>query len=440
MLERQILSEMLSKVVLDSFKTEWFIVLKLKEDTANVKYEEVIHTVVEGANNVSYNRELSENLRRYSSRGFPKEDFSIDASDKSGVAIYFDEPMGNEEEGFHSNGFFYYIDLFDDTIIYSTNAFAASSSAKGKIETVKPDDRIVLIVFSNKDWEYQKNIWNTLVNGFEKLGYEDYTLKSSEGSLLLDSLEKLNENNEFNKYLSIYNEEFTEEFLKDFESSESICLDNVKHLDFDRLFTSFKHKEEVLVLNLAMCNLKELPSQISNFKNLQTISLYDNQIKEFPDVLFSFKRLTNLNLDNNSLTRLPNNINELKHLRFLSIVENNLVSIPEEIFKLKYIEELYLDNNSITSLPENIDKLEFLHMLTLEGNKLTSLPDSICNLTELTDLYLINNKIEKFPDNIGNLKKLELLQLCGNVIPDKEKERLKRELPNCEIDYFDYED
>jgi Leucine-rich repeat (LRR) protein len=45
---------------------------------------------------------------------------------------------------------------------------------------------------------------------------------------------------------------------------------------------------------------------------------------------------------------------------------------------------------------------------------------------------IVENKIAKLPKSMKNLKSLNLK---GNPISDLEKVRLKKELPNCEIDF-----
>jgi Leucine-rich repeat (LRR) protein len=64
-----------------------------------------------------------------------------------------------------------------------------------------------------------------------------------------------------------------------------------------------------------------------------------------------------------------------------------------------------------------------------------SIPESIVKLKNLESLDLSDNKITSLPKSMKKLKKLKKLNLKGNTISAEEKERLKKELPNCEISF-----
>ncbi len=71
----------------------------------------------------------------------------------------------------------------------------------------------------------------------------------------------------------------------------------------------------------------------------------------------------------------------------------------------------------------------------MNNNVLTELPKEIGKLTNLLYLEIGNNKIKSLPDEIKNLTKLQELHIERNLLDEKEKERLKKLLPNCIIHF-----
>jgi hypothetical protein len=148
-------------------------------------------------------------------------------------------------------------------------------------------------------------------------------------------------------------------------------------------------------------------------KEFELLKKYDN--KSYDDYMNYLSNLDMLDLGENKLTSLPDWIGNLKNLRYLYLDNNNLTSLPDWIGNLKNLVKLYLDNNELTSL-EGIENLTNLKMLNLNNNQLTSLPKSV-----------------------GNLTNLKILDLGKNPISDTEKARIKKLLPNTDINFTRYE-
>jgi len=64
-----------------------------------------------------------------------------------------------------------------------------------------------------------------------------------------------------------------------------------------------------------------------------------------------------------------------------------------------------------------------------------NLPPEIGNLVRLETLDLRGNGLTKLPVEISKLKKLKNLILYGNDFTVEEKEKIKRWLPNCQIEF-----
>jgi small GTP-binding protein len=84
-------------------------------------------------------------------------------------------------------------------------------------------------------------------------------------------------------------------------------------------------------LNLSGNQLKTLPAEIGELKNLTTLDLSGNQLERLPAEIGELKNLTTLDLSGNQLERLPAEIGELKNLTTLDLSENPLESPPLDI-------------------------------------------------------------------------------------------------------------
>ncbi|MGO1585683.1 MAG: hypothetical protein ACTHXJ_06905 [Mesonia sp.] len=80
-------------------------------------------------------------------------------------------------------------------------------------------------------------------------------------------------------------------------------------------------------------------------------------------------------------------------------------------------------------------ELQHLKTLIINDNELTVLPNGFSELKSLEMLIISNNGLEKFPERLSDLKKLQTLIAVGNSLSDKEKARIKVELPHCKV-YF----
>lgn len=161
-----------------------------------------------------------------------------------------------------------------------------------------------------------------------------------------------------------------------------------------------------------------------------TFSALASELKSdhIPDSVFDMIHLKHLDItgmdcdyrirdkDGNDITEcwgiseIPARIANLQELETLSLNVNAIPSIPEELIQLKHLRVLVLDDNTIFTDGANLDKLENLEVLSLNG----------C-------------KISKLPDGIGQLKKLRSLGLAETQLDAKEKARIKKALPGCNI-------
>ncbi len=162
--------------------------------------------------------------------------------------------------------------------------------------------------------------------------------------------------------------------------------------------------------------LTSLPQEIGQLTNLQRLWIQHNQVTSLPQEIGQLTNLEELNIWDNQVTSLPQEIGQLTNLLMLTLDNNRLTSLPQEIGQLINLEELSISDNRLTSLPQEIGQLTNLLVLTLDNNRLTSLPQEISQLANLQKLYLRENQLTSLPKLIGQLTNLENLFLHYNQL------------------------
>ncbi len=193
--------------------------------------------------------------------------------------------------------------------------------------------------------------------------------------------------------------------------------------------------KSLTTLYLSENQFSSFPSKIAELKNLTTLHLMYNQLTDLPAQIGEFKNLTSLYLSGNLLTTMPVQVRELKNLTTLHLSKNQFSSLPAQIGELKNLTYLDLSGNLLTKLPFQIRELKNLTTLDLGVNQLSSLPAQIGELKNLTSLDLSYNQLSTLPIQIEGLKNLEYLNLYDNKLSKEEEKKIKKLLPNCEVNF-----
>ncbi len=199
-------------------------------------------------------------------------------------------------------------------------------------------------------------------------------------------------------------------------------------------------REEWEELDLAGCDLKELPPTIAKLKKLKKLILCSkfgehkllyNQLTSLPTEISELTNLEVLDLTSNQISHFPVEITALPNLLSLRLGINKIKEIPEEITQLTNLQSLDLSHNQIAStwltklssslffnpikeVLEIITRLTSLQFLDLGGNGLSKIPDSISLLINLQSLNLEKNQIKEIPETISQLISLQSLNLGRN--------------------------
>ncbi|MCF8427917.1 MAG: leucine-rich repeat domain-containing protein [Bacteroidia bacterium] len=221
--------------------------------------------------------------------------------------------------------------------------------------------------------------------------------------------------------------------------------------------TAYLEKLMVRQLDLSGQSLKNVPSDIKKMKNLMELNLSKNDISQVPSQLAKLGNLKNLNLSQNHLTKLPKSFVKLSYLENLDLSDNHLEDLSlfypnwyylkkidlsnnqlesaEGINNLKNLQYANLSFNNFAELPVEIHQLKKLVSLDLSNNRLLYLPKTFSGLTKIEEINLENNQLGSLPPKLYRLRKLKSLNLSGNPLSEKEKERIRAELPNVELTF-----
>ncbi|MBJ6110404.1 leucine-rich repeat domain-containing protein [Hymenobacter sp. BT523] len=177
-------------------------------------------------------------------------------------------------------------------------------------------------------------------------------------------------------------------------------------------------------LDLRSNNLKALPAEVKNFKNLVAINLSKNNLRKFPVELLDLPNLQYVWLDETGLQSLSfegEPLEKLKksHIVFISAKSNRLTRVSSSVFGLGNLQELKLNNNQISGITwdKKTDLSQsYLQSIDFQSNRLSSLPVELKDLPSLTELSLSNNNIKSLDKETAGFKTLKSLKLNSNPL------------------------
>lgn len=174
-------------------------------------------------------------------------------------------------------------------------------------------------------------------------------------------------------------------------------------------------------------------------QTVQTLFLQDVGLKSWPSWIQYFPRLTELSLDDSSISFVPDDaLDTLAHsLTGLSISNGSLTTIPRAFSKLQALESLHLGHNKITNLTF-IPRLSKLSSISLDHNKISDpnhLSDALRPFSNsLMSIELENNLLTSIP-YLSFLSKVGSLDFSHNLISDPSLGSVPEDLYDLNLGY-----
>ncbi len=210
----------------------------------------------------------------------------------------------------------------------------------------------------------------------------------------------------------------------------------LEHMNFEKVPEELSQFVNIEVLSLKGNSLATLPSYFSSLIYLHDLNLAENIFFIIPEQLFKMPALRIINIYGNQLTEIPEYISALKSLYRLNISYNKIAKLPLSLFDLNELNTLNVSHNMIDILPEEFCRLTTLHYLYLGHNSIKQVPHCIATLTDLSLMDLeYNEHLSILPVHIESMKSLRLLNLKGTTVSRNDVERFKKALPHTMINF-----
>uniref|UniRef100_UPI004048FFFD leucine-rich repeat domain-containing protein n=1 Tax=Fulvivirga sp. TaxID=1931237 RepID=UPI004048FFFD len=125
-------------------------------------------------------------------------------------------------------------------------------------------------------------------------------------------------------------------------------FNNEKFLWHKDLNKALKHPNKILALDLSNQGLTGIPSEVSEFNNLQFLSLTENDISQIPEFIYNNDSIRGLFFYANENLKLSSSIGGMTNLSVLEVIRCGLDSLPVELFELKDLKHLGISGNNLT--------------------------------------------------------------------------------------------
>ena len=183
------------------------------------------------------------------------------------------------------------------------------------------------------------------------------------------------------------------------------------------LTTARQHLTQVTALILDGQQLEQIPPEVWQMPQLETLDLRRNAIKVLPETLSELKALKFLLLGKNQLQQIP--AQSLSNLVQIDLSANRFTEFPAVLAQSNLLQKINFSSNRLHKFPN----LTFpaLKELNLSGNKIATFLLSATFLPKLEKLYLSGNRLEKLEIE-GVFSTLDTFDLANNhlnVLPDK---------------------
>ncbi|KAL3314684.1 hypothetical protein Ciccas_006695 [Cichlidogyrus casuarinus] len=190
--------------------------------------------------------------------------------------------------------------------------------------------------------------------------------------------------------------------------------------------------ESITHLNLCGNNLRYIPPEICQLRNLVWLDLSRNNLtgtsKPANKIVLSNNygdrkeadksyngTATNVNIAVPGVASLPNEMKSMEQLNSLNLTDCSLKVIPHVIFEIISLKQLNLSRNQLGEIPATIGQLIRLRVLNVNHTKITTLPVELVCCKNLRFLNVFGNKITHIPSILSGLVMLKRLWIdCRN--------------------------
>lgn len=128
--------------------------------------------------------------------------------------------------------------------------------------------------------------------------------------------------------------------------------------------------DEVRHLKLTRKNAQDFPKNITQFSNLESLSLQGMKLSNIPEEITAFKFLSFLDLSKNNLESLPDSLCDLAFMEVLVLNRNPLMYVPHCLGRMKHLKAIDLYDTEVSNLPESLEEVQTLKLVDFQGVQL----------------------------------------------------------------------
>jgi Leucine-rich repeat (LRR) protein len=155
---------------------------------------------------------------------------------------------------------------------------------------------------------------------------------------------------------------------------------------------------ELETLNCSHNHLQTMPDLFEQWKHLKELDMSFNIFKQLPQVIYKFKSLTRLNCEHNAIEQLDVNFLHLKRLKVFIADHNQFETLdPIDFVQMKKLEYIHVAHNHLSRFPRGLHRLHYLRNVNLSYNQLRTFPVDLLLVNTLDVLNLSHNSIGKLP-------------------------------------------
>lgn len=202
-----------------------------------------------------------------------------------------------------------------------------------------------------------------------------------------------------------------------------------------RLPKGFSRLSSLQSLNLSNNQIGKLPKDFDRLKRIVTLNLSYNQLKKLPEGYAGWRRLEWLDISNNEIEKLPYGFKSFRRLKYFNASHNQIENSPTAVISMRQLTRLDLSYNKIEKVPSGFSNLKQLTSLNISHNKVKKLHRRWGSFKKIVEMDLSYNQLSSLPTTFSRLKTLKFLNLEGNPISPKERQRIKKMLPNTVIKF-----
>jgi len=173
----------------------------------------------------------------------------------------------------------------------------------------------------------------------------------------------------------------TFEILAELPISKKVTLLRITQDTLPAEFSLLQKTESIDISDLKHLNFEIVFSQLSTLPNVKVIMSSRNHYGELPTSICKIKTLEKLFLHYSGLTAIPKCIAESPNLSSFGIAygKNNVDTIVSVLSSSDSLDSLYLAGSNLTKLPDSTSIIKNLKYIDLFENSLTTLPCSLAN-------------------------------------------------------------